>query len=220
MRYKLVLILCLVCIDYALPATVWANRPTIARAYKVRADIRVLSYALQLFFNDVGRYPTNEEGLHVLVTPTTELKATVQYKSAGYVKNIPKDPWGTPYQYQFPGPHNPGKPDVWSFGADGKLGGENINSDIGNWPGSAETYIHLLEANAWWSAVLFSILIGALIGMIVGLPSYLVGLYKKKSIGSSLIDSLHGRHLRVLIIWMCILPMILLSLYSFLEKIS
>jgi len=44
---------------------------------------------------------------------------------------VPTDPWGHPYQYQHPGQH--GDVDVYSFGADGKAGGEGEAADIGNW---------------------------------------------------------------------------------------
>ena len=45
--------------------------------------------------------------------------------------NVPKDPWGNPYQYLAPGLH--GEIDVFSLGVDGKLGGEGNDADIGSW---------------------------------------------------------------------------------------
>ena len=44
---------------------------------------------------------------------------------------MPKDPWGQPYQYANPGLH--GEIDVFSFGADGKAGGEGNDADVGSW---------------------------------------------------------------------------------------
>jgi general secretion pathway protein G len=44
---------------------------------------------------------------------------------------LPKDPWGNDYQYLNPGTRS--EIDIFSFGADGRRGGEGINAEIGNW---------------------------------------------------------------------------------------
>ena len=54
-----------------------------------------------------------------------------RYREGGYVRRLPKDPWGADYQYRSPGQH--GAIDVFSFGADGREGGEGKDADIGNW---------------------------------------------------------------------------------------
>jgi general secretion pathway protein G len=78
----------------------------------------------------MGNYPSTEEGLEALVSPPSD-EAT-GWKGP-YVKRLPDDPWGNPYQYQFPGDRNPGAYDIWSFGPDG----EESDDDIGNWePGT------------------------------------------------------------------------------------
>jgi general secretion pathway protein G len=41
------------------------------------------------------------------------------------------DPWGKEYLYQSPGTH--GEFDLYSYGRDGKPGGEGEDGDIGNW---------------------------------------------------------------------------------------
>ena len=51
--------------------------------------------------------------------------------AGGYVRRLPEDPWGNPYQYRQPGEN--GAVDIWSFGADGQAGGEGDDADIGNW---------------------------------------------------------------------------------------
>ena len=48
-----------------------------------------------------------------------------------YLDKLPSDPWKSPYQYANPGLK--GEIDVYSFGADGKAGGEGEAADIGNW---------------------------------------------------------------------------------------
>ena len=47
-------------------------------------------------------------------------------------QDIPKDPWGRPYVYKYPGEHGD-EPDIVSLGADGEPGGEDINADIVSW---------------------------------------------------------------------------------------
>ena len=46
-------------------------------------------------------------------------------------QDLPPDPWGNPFQYEFPGRRNPDSYDLWSFGPDGVNG---TADDIGNWP--------------------------------------------------------------------------------------
>ena len=45
---------------------------------------------------------------------------------------MPKDSWDNEYLYLSPGQHST-KFDVFSYGADGMVGGEGENSDVGNW---------------------------------------------------------------------------------------
>jgi general secretion pathway protein G len=90
---------------------------------KARADIAVLEQAIETYRLETLRFPTAAEGLQSLVNPAG--------RDGGYIRRLPQDPWGNPYQYAFPGQH--GRFDVYSFGADGVRGGEGNNADIGNW---------------------------------------------------------------------------------------
>jgi len=92
-------------------------------------QIENLSSTLDLYRLEVGRYPTNEEGLEALVAEP----AGVANWNGPYLKNgqVPKDPWGFDYQYRYPGEH--GGVDIWSLGADNREGGEGENADIVSW---------------------------------------------------------------------------------------
>ncbi len=92
-------------------------------------QIRQLSSILDLYRLDVGSYPPEEEGLQALVTQP----AGVDRWNGPYMKQGGSlaDPWGTPYQYRFPGEH--GEFDLFSLGADGQEGGEGENADITSW---------------------------------------------------------------------------------------
>lgn len=107
------------------------DRPDQAREAKVMQDIRVLSSALDLYRLDNFTYPTTDEGLESLVTRPGDLPSGAKWKEGGYVKRLPKDPWGNPYNYLQPGTH--GEFDIFSLGADNAVGGDGPNSDIGNW---------------------------------------------------------------------------------------
>lgn len=98
-----------------------------ARAKTAKIQINEIEQSLDLFKLDVGRYPSDAEGLRALV----ERPATAQGWTAPYLKKgLPADPWGAAYQYKNPGRN--GGPDVFSLGADGKPGGDGDNADIYN----------------------------------------------------------------------------------------
>jgi len=81
--------------------------------------------ALALFKLDVGRYPTNAEGLQALVVKPADADGW----DGPYMKGgVPIDPWNNPYHYNNPGPG--GSVEIFSLGADNAPGGEGENADI------------------------------------------------------------------------------------------
>ncbi|MGP1281571.1 MAG: type II secretion system major pseudopilin GspG [Parasphingopyxis sp.] len=104
-----------------------------ANATKVRADISTLESALEQYRLDNMTYPRSEQGLQALVTPPGDLAQPQRYRRGGYIRRLPSDPWGNPYQYTMPGAQSGGPYDIFTYGADGQLGGEAENADIGNW---------------------------------------------------------------------------------------
>lgn len=102
-----------------------------AMVEKARADIATLETALETYRLENLSYPREADGLQALVTAPPGLQRPERYREGGYVKRLPEDPWGNAYQYRFPGRN--GQVDVFSFGADGREGGEGNDADIGNW---------------------------------------------------------------------------------------
>ena len=89
-----------------------------AAVTKARADIATLEQGIEMYRLDHMTYPTSEQGLQALV-------------SGNYIRRLPDDPWGNPYQYSAPGPE--GRPfRIASLGADGREGGDGENEDIAN----------------------------------------------------------------------------------------
>ncbi|KQC11501.1 MAG: type II secretion system protein GspG [Smithella sp. SDB] len=92
-----------------------------------KAQIELLEQGLDQFRLDTSRYPTTQEGLSVLVTNQNIEKWEGPYLKKG----LPNDPWGKPYNYQYPGTH--GEYDLFSYGRDGIIGGEGEDKDVVSW---------------------------------------------------------------------------------------
>lgn len=96
---------------------------------KARADISVLEQAIETYRLDNLTFP---DDLQALVAAPAGLARPERYRQGGYVRRLPEDPWGNPYQYRRPSAHG-GQFDVYSLGADGREGGEGNDADLGNW---------------------------------------------------------------------------------------
>jgi general secretion pathway protein G len=94
-----------------------------------RIQIESLSSALDLYYLDVGRYPSSAEGLAALA----QQPGGVQTWNGPYLRTgtVPNDPWGHPYIYRSPGEH--GSFDIISLGSDGQEGGTGTAADVVSW---------------------------------------------------------------------------------------
>ena len=99
-----------------------------ARMTRAASDIRAIETALDLYRLDNFKYPTTEQGLQALVKQPADPTIT-NYPPNGYLKTLPKDPWGNPYLYTSPGADGR-EYDIVSYGRDGKPGGEGPDADI------------------------------------------------------------------------------------------
>ncbi len=107
------------------------NRADDARIQKAQADFKAIETALKIYRLDNYVYPSTEQGLEALVTPSSIDPAPRNFKTGGYLAELPLDPWGRPYLYLSPGEN--GEVDIYTLGADGLSGGDDQNADIGNW---------------------------------------------------------------------------------------
>lgn len=99
-----------------------------ARVTRAKSDIQAIETALDLYRLDNFKYPTTEQGLQALVTQPVDQSVT-NYRSGGYLKSLPIDPWNGSYQYISPG--SDGRDyEIISYGRDGKPGGEGYDADI------------------------------------------------------------------------------------------
>ena len=99
-----------------------------AMVTKARADIATLEQAMEMYRLDNLTYPSGSDGLAALRSPPATLTQPGRYRPGGYIKRLPDDPWGRPYQLAVPGKQGPF--DVFSLGSDGAPGGTEDNADI------------------------------------------------------------------------------------------
>jgi general secretion pathway protein G len=83
-----------------------------------------------MYYLDNQRYPTTAQSLDALITKPSTQPIPTSWKTGGYLDKLPKDPWGNSYVYLRPGVRS--DIDVFSYGADGKAGGDpnTVDADI------------------------------------------------------------------------------------------
>src|SRR6266581_6948143 len=96
-----------------------------SKAKAAKIQIESFSSALDLYFLDLGRYPTSNEGLAALTQSNNAPGWNGPYLRGGVV---PADPWGHIYVYRSPGASSPY--DIISLGSDGQEGGSGTAADI------------------------------------------------------------------------------------------
>jgi general secretion pathway protein G len=104
-----------------------------SRVQTALVQIKNFKGTLETMRLDVGRFPTQDEGLQMLTKPPVDDRIKARWRGPYLDEEVPLDPWGNPYQYSLPG--SGGQPfALYSFGADGKRGGEGYDADIGYLP--------------------------------------------------------------------------------------
>lgn len=132
--FTLIEIMVVVVILGVLAALVVPNimgKPDEARISAAKSDIRTISGALNMYKLHNFTYPSTDQGLQALVTKPAGSPEAKNWDPDGYLPKLPKDGWGNEYQYISPGAH--GRFDLYSFGADGREGGEGVDADIVSW---------------------------------------------------------------------------------------
>jgi general secretion pathway protein G len=109
------------------------TRVDAARVDTAKVQIKSFKGVLETMRLDIGRFPTQDEGLQLLTHPPVDDKIRTRWRGPYLDEEVPLDPWGNPYQYSLPG--QGGQPfALYSFGADGKRGGEGYDADLGYLP--------------------------------------------------------------------------------------
>ncbi len=106
---------------------IFENQGT-AQIKKAAVDIQTLEGQLEMYKLRTNRFPTTEQGLEALVSMPTIEPIPRNYPNEGFIKRLPLDPWGNPYQLLSPGEID--NIDIYSFGPDME---EGTDDDIGTW---------------------------------------------------------------------------------------
>ncbi len=100
-----------------------------AKAKAARTQIDTFMTALANYRLDTGAFPDAANGLAALLHRPDSVP---HWEGPYLTKEIPRDPWGRPYLYRYPGELGD-LPAIVSLGADGRTGGEGVNQDIVSW---------------------------------------------------------------------------------------
>ena len=113
------------------------SRPDQAKVTAAKVDLQAIGTALEMYRLDNLHYPSTQQGLEALSKRPSGVPTPRSWNPQGYLKSLPVDPWGTPYQYLNPGvKSDDGGYDLYSLGSDGVTGsGEGHAAEIGNWGG-------------------------------------------------------------------------------------
>jgi general secretion pathway protein G len=116
---ELLLVLVILGILAAIVVPKFSGRTEQARMTAAQSQIATFGTALDAFEVDNGYYPKGKSGLNDLVQAPRDATA---WRGPYLKSDIPLDPWGHPYVYEYPGKRNPSGYDLMSVGPDGRAG--------------------------------------------------------------------------------------------------
>jgi general secretion pathway protein G len=121
---ELLTVLVILGILAALVLPKFTGRTEQARATAAMTQIATFGTALDAFEVDTGTYPRGQNGLQSLVVAPGDVTG---WRGPYLKSDIPVDPWGNAYAYEYPGRTNPSGYDLRSAGPDGQIGtGDDI----------------------------------------------------------------------------------------------
>ena len=139
----------------------------------LKAHFNQVSDAMALFYLNIGRFPTEKEGLSALMNrPAT---VSPEHWNGPYLNKWPKDPWGNDYVYVFPRQDDKNRFGVYSMGPDGKsVSSGNDDDDYNNWDPKSPRVVpprpltqRVNKDLLFYSAVILGIVVFAIIGTII-----------------------------------------------------
>lgn len=126
---ELLLVLVILGILAGIVGVRFAGQSAKAKVTAAKQQLSELNSALVQYNIDTAEFPSTQEGLGALRERPNSVSED-EYRKGGYLqKSLKDDPWGNPWQYTYPGTNN-NDFDLYSFGPDGKQGGDD---DITNW---------------------------------------------------------------------------------------
>jgi general secretion pathway protein G len=128
-KRDLLLVLAIVALLLGVAAPRLMQRQQHPESSVARVQLEALHKALQAYRMDVGRYPSDAQGLQALVQPPADVDRT-HWRGPYYPDASALDPWGSAWVYHFQGTVGRGY-EVYSLGRDGAPDGQGEDADIG-----------------------------------------------------------------------------------------
>jgi general secretion pathway protein G len=127
---EVMLVLVILMIIASLAVTAYGPIQRKAYINAAKTQIRAFKTPLQAYKLDLGDFPTTADGLDSLRQAPANAGNQNKWNGPYLDSPVPLDPWGNPYQYEYPAKNQEDMPDIWSFGPDGI---DNTEDDVGNW---------------------------------------------------------------------------------------
>jgi len=122
---ELLLVVVIIGILAAIVVPRLVGRSEEARIGAAKQQLSSFRSALSHYELDMGRYPTTDLGLQALMTNPGTTGDPKKWKGPyleSQTSEVPKDPWGNPYIYVYPGARNQNGYDLYCVGPDGQAG--------------------------------------------------------------------------------------------------
>lgn len=131
---EILIVLAIMAVIATLVGPALFNQLDRSKVTTAQTQIRTLEAALATMRLEIGRFPTEEEGLALLVSPPSDEQTRASWRGPYLDGQVPMDPWGNPYRYTIPEARFDGysvRPVVYTYGQDNKPGGSGLDSDLG-----------------------------------------------------------------------------------------
>ena len=132
---EMLIVLAIIGLLVALVGPRLLSRLDTSKITTTETQIRMLRSALDTLRLDIGRYPTTEEGLDLLMAAPTDPELKGKWQGPYLEGDLPNDAWGRPFHYTYTGVGNPPFA-LYSYGAEGKPSADGTNKGIGILPKS------------------------------------------------------------------------------------
>ena len=93
---------------------------------QVKIVMQQIMSQLDMYQSECMTYPSSSQGLEALVKQPTGSPECESWGPTPYLRDVPKDPWGQPFQYESDGIEY----EIISYAGDKRPGGEGAGKDI------------------------------------------------------------------------------------------
>ncbi len=124
---ELIIVLAIIGVILALVAPRLIEQFDKSKAVAAQAQLKSIESAMASMRIDIGRYPTDAEGLRLLQQPSADIAD--RWQGPYLASDLPQDPWGNAFIYRQTS-NGLGRPVIGTLGSDGKAGGEGAARDI------------------------------------------------------------------------------------------